>query len=42
MKGNMQGKTKKKKKEIKVRDLKPAKDAKGEYPPSPPTRRLPG
>jgi len=38
MKGNMQGKTKKKqdKKEIKVRDLKPAKDPKGGEPPGPP------
>jgi len=37
MKGNMQGKNKKKKerKETKLHDLKPAKDAKGGYPPDP-------
>ena len=38
----MRDKTKKEKKEIKVRDLKPAKDPKGGIPPGPPTRRLPG
>ena len=37
MKGNMQGKTKKKKekKVTKLQDLKPAKDAKGGFPPNP-------
>jgi len=37
MKGTMQDKTKtkKEKNEIKVRDLKPAKDPKGGYPPDP-------
>jgi hypothetical protein len=37
MKGNMQGKTKKKneKKETKLQDLKPAKDPKGGVPPDP-------
>ena len=37
MKGNMQDKpkTKKEKSEIKVRDLKPAKDPKGGIPPDP-------
>jgi hypothetical protein len=37
MKGNMQNKPKKKteKKGINVRDLKPAKDPKGGYPPGP-------
>jgi len=44
MKGNMQDKTKKKKekKEIKLPDLKPAKDPKGGTPPPDPDRRPPG
>jgi len=44
MKDNMQDKPKKKKekKEIRLRDLKPAKDVKGGIPPPDPGRRLPG
>jgi len=44
MKGTMQDKTKKekKKKEIKLPDLKPAKDAKGGVTPPDPNRRPPG